>query len=108
MQSTKYMMKYEIFVEKLINYGTNERFLCQDLERKNYNTIVFLRAYNLTFHISQTCTHTPYHAYIHMQWVLKDWKLSWKCCDVKKELCNTVKCNHFMGLMISSFMEVLA
>ena len=52
MQSTKYMMKYEIFVEKLMNYGTNERFLCQDLERKNYNTIVFLRAYNLTFHIS--------------------------------------------------------
>ena len=43
------MIKYEIFVEKSINYGMNERFLCQDLERKNYNTTVFLRAYNLTF-----------------------------------------------------------
>ena len=53
MQSTKYMIKYEIFVEKSINYGTNEGFLCQNLERKNYNTtIVFLRAYDLTFLIS--------------------------------------------------------
>ena len=27
MQSTKYMIKYEIFVEKSINYGMNEGFL---------------------------------------------------------------------------------